>query len=33
MPDNDPNRPEKTIDTPDFPYGFISFRIEGLDEA
>jgi len=30
MPDDDPNRPEKTIDTPDFPYGFISFRIEGL---
>lgn len=30
MPDGDDNRPEKTIDTPDFPYGFISFRIEGL---
>jgi hypothetical protein len=32
MPDPDPNQPEKTIDDPDFPYGFISFRIEGLDQ-
>ncbi|MEW5803831.1 MAG: hypothetical protein AB1847_17190 [bacterium] len=31
MPDNDPNRPEKSIDDPEFPYGFISFRIEGLN--
>jgi len=32
MPDPDPNQPQKAIDDPDFPYGFISFRIEGLDQ-
>jgi hypothetical protein len=32
MHDDDPNRPEKTIDTPDFPYGFISFKIVDLDK-
>lgn len=26
--DNDPNRPDRTIEDPDFSYGFISFRIE-----
>jgi|GEM_PF-2645565 len=29
--ENDPNRPDKSISDPEFPYGFISFRIEGLD--
>ncbi|MEW6381319.1 MAG: choice-of-anchor U domain-containing protein [bacterium] len=30
--ENDPNRPKREITDPEFPYGFISFRIEGLDD-
>jgi len=32
IPD-DPNKPEKKIDDPEFPYGFIKFWVEGLDQG